>query len=208
MDAIKLIQYKLELDTARDEEAKVLEMRKKDLYIINYIVPAFIASPADKYMERKGPFDKNIKRLSKNMDEIILEQGRLVDEKLDPIINDGVIGMLYWNKSYRILNCIVEQVVQSVNTHIHGQRYDLFYKLSILGRERPVNNVFKILSEEYWNPDPFINKLVNPEIKRYANPEDLRPNDHKSIAKLEKKLKLIATMGYNGNKKTDWEWLK
>jgi hypothetical protein len=77
-----------------------------------------------------------------------------------------------------------------------------------MGRERPVNNVFKVLSDEYWDPDPFINRLVKPEIKRYENLEDLCPNDYKSIAKLVKKLKLIATMEYKGTKRSDWKWMK
>jgi len=208
MDAMNLLQWKIENDLAEEEKNKIFELRKKDLYVIDYIVPAFIASPADKYMERKGPFQKDIQRLSKDMDEIILEQGRLVNEKIDPIINDGIIGLLHWNKSYRMLNCIIEQNVQSANTRLYGQRYELFYKLSIMGRERPLNNIFKVLSEEYWNPNPFTNKLVKPEIKRYENSEDLRSNDFNSITKLVKKLKLIATMEYKGKNKTDWKWLK
>jgi hypothetical protein len=208
MNTLKLIQYKIENDLVKEEEEKRLELRKKDLYKIDYTVPAFIASPADKYMERRGNFGHDIERLSKNMDEILLELGKSVTEKLDPIVQDGVIGRLYWNKSYRLLNCIVEQKVQSVNTHINGQRYELFYKFSIMGHERPVNDVVLMLQGEYWNPDPFTNNLVKPDIKRYENMQDLRPNNFKSIEKLEKKLKLIATMGYKSKNKTDWKWVK
>jgi len=214
MDAIKLIQWKLECERANarveDKESINPELRKKDLYTIEYTIPAFIASPADKYMERKGPFEHEIDCLSRKMDEILLEQGKPIEEKLSPFMNEGVIGLLHWNKSYRILNCILEQNVRSTNTHINGQRYEyeLFYKLSIIGHERPVNNLVEILKSEHFNPDPFSNKLINPVIRRYENISDLRPDYFNSISELEKKLKLIATMGYKGREKTDWKWLE
>jgi hypothetical protein len=76
-----------------------------------------------------------------------------------------------------------------------------------MGKKRPVNNAVKILRDDNMSPDPFTNKLMKPVIKRYENPGDLRPNDYTSISELVEKLTLIATMGYKGNKKTDWEWL-
>ena len=194
----------------KNREINIEELRNKDIYTIDYKVPAFIASPVDKYVDRGGPFDDKIFELSNKMDEILLEQGTLAVEKLDPFINDGVIGYLNWNKSYQVLNCIVNQNVHSFNAHISGSEhnYQLLYNLSIIGRERCVNNLVKILNGEYWDPNPFQNKIMNPVIKRYENPQELRPNDFNSISELVDKLQMVATMGYKGNKKTDWEWLK
>ncbi|MGV8171976.1 MAG: hypothetical protein ACP5OA_04755 [Candidatus Woesearchaeota archaeon] len=222
IEALKLLQYKLELERAEIETGSNREdtgikkcpedihpeLRKKDLYSIEYYVPGFIASPADKYMERKGPFARDIDRLSRYMEEIVIEQGKPVVEKLDPYINDGVIGCLHWNKSYKILNCLLEQDVRSTNISINASRYQLLYKLSIAGRERPVNNLVQILQDEWWNVNPFTNKLMNPIIKRYENPNDRSPNDYDSISKLVDELKLVATMGYKGHEKTDWNWIR
>lgn len=214
MDAIKLIQWKLECERANarveGKESINSELRKKDLYTIEYTVPAFIASPADKYVERKGPFEHEIDCLSRKMDEIVLEQGKPIEEKLSPFMNEGEIGLLHWNKSYRILNCLLEQDVRSANAHIPSSihQYQLLYTLSVMGRERPVNNLVEILHDEHFSPDPFHNKVINPVIRRYENISDLRPDYFNSISELVKKLKLVATMGYIGNKKTDWKWIE
>lgn len=166
-----------------------LELRKKDLYKIDYIIPAFFASPLDKYINREGLFEYHLRRIFVKMDEVILEQGRLVFEGACPVIYekviDGrVIDCLHLNRYYRLLNCIVEQWQDiqpppglhfnaytggiSRDLSMSGIRHELFYRLSIIGSECPANNSMKLLREDLrnaligalWTP-PITNRSMN-----------------------------------------------
>ena len=183
-----------------EDRYKDWELRKKDLFVAIYTVPALIGGPIDKYVDREGPFDSDIRRLSESMDEKVLEYGTPVDERLGPFIKDGVIGCVDWTKSYRMLNCIVEQHVRTGNIFSGGQ---LYYHLSIMGRMDPTEFVIQILGNGYLSINPFKNKVVKPVFRRYENPDGLRPNDYRSISELVEKVKHVATL-----ENKEWKWLE
>jgi hypothetical protein len=181
----------------REDDPK---LREKDLYVISYSIQAFIAGPVDKYVDRPGPFGKDIDRILNEVNEFAAEQGILIPDHPGSLsfINDGIITP-HFDTSYHMLNCILSQSIDGVCGFKHEDK-DLVYQLIIMGRERPVNNLVTLLQEERLRPNPFNSK---PSIKRYGNVEYLRPQNFSSIQELEEKLSLVATM--EPNRKV-WEW--